>query len=238
MDACATFVFSCGSFAAGFVVLALVLRTPCLLRDNVFLARAIGSLVYNVWAVVLSGWLLVSLAKREAFPWVSYSLDVQADREMMGQAEYLIFLSVGYFTSDLVLDPDPTFVVHHLVCVVACVSAYVEPTVLAILATEVLLAEIGGILYNGAKLFRGTRLQEAMREVQFVGYAFSRLCLMLPWTVYLVSLSTGLPGQLPDSQASMQLFSVFGSVLILVINIRFLLAQRARRNLGRTKKRP
>ena len=128
----------------GFTMWSTILHR-LVFKDNGFLAKAMSSFSYNVWAVLYSGFLASSLFRREEFPWLFYS---PSDAELAERIEVLIFVSVGYFISDMYLDPDPAFVVHHLVSTSAFLLSWYEPTVQTVLTLNVLFAEMGGVFYN------------------------------------------------------------------------------------------
>ena len=99
-----------------------------------------------------------------------------------------------------------------------------EPALLAVLSFNVLFAELGGVAFNGSKLFKGSRFENFSRELQFVVYAASRLLLMLPWSVYL-TYSYFAQGRWSESWGLVAGSSVLGSYFILGINLKFLLIQ-------------
>eukprot|EP00164_Ancoracysta_twista_P004709 GFYU01006366.1.p1 GENE.GFYU01006366.1~~GFYU01006366.1.p1 ORF type:complete len:224 (-),score=57.08 GFYU01006366.1:184-855(-) len=91
-----------------------------------------------------------------------------------------------YFVTDSMLDPNPTFYMHHGLSALAFFITYCYPNLNGVLLPTVLIAEIGGLAYNLSKAFRGSVYEVVARKAYFFIYAVSRVFFLLPWTIWLL----------------------------------------------------
>eukprot|EP00118_Oscarella_pearsei_P001309 m.7110 g.7110 ORF g.7110 m.7110 type:complete len:275 (+) comp17798_c0_seq2:366-1190(+) len=99
--------------------------------------------------------------------------------------EIYFIVQMSYNLTDLFLDHDPNFILHHILCIAGSLTPLLRRFDMASgMVVNLFLAELGGVPYHFSRMTKNTFLEAFMRRVFLYLYGGSRLCCYLPMALF------------------------------------------------------
>jgi len=188
--------------------------------------RALCLVCEQTYCIVTVFWGSATLLRAT---WPKYAFDFSLKTPKgatLGIDDFLQF-SIAYFATDLVFDPDPRFVVHHVLTISAMVTVSACSTLQGALLLMAVMAEIGGVMYHMSKIVQ----EDKFTRVFLYVYSFTRLVLM---PVFIGWLCVGLHHDFRLSH----LWATCGTGCLVALNVSWCLKQWARYHRETSATRP
>jgi hypothetical protein len=163
--------------------------------------------------------------------WPKYAFDftlTSCTSRGLDLEDFLLF-SVAYFATDIVFDPDPRFLTHHLLSIAAMGTTWMCAQLQGTFLMTAVVAEVGGVAFHLSKM-----IQRRWMTLTFLFvYSFTRLAVM---PVFISWLVLGLMHEF----RWLYLWASTGTACLVVINIRwcFMQWQRFFKSSARSRRHP
>jgi len=141
----------------------------CLLRGQTYCATTV------LWGSVT---LLQTAWPQYAF---DFSLERHSEQATFGIRDFILF-SIAYFATDMVFDPDPRFLVHHILSIAAMLTTSACTMLEGTFLITAVIAEVGGVMYHVSKIVQ----RDWMTRLFLYVYSLTRLVLMPVFIGWLV----------------------------------------------------